>query len=148
MIRHFDTAKVVPHPRFAALGETAQVVYLRALRDASPVGWLARRDLDVFADRPFGRAALRELADAGLLAEVADLGAHVHLPQVLDRAAQLDADLWEAVAERTRAHWSSVNAEVTAAATAAGVLDTLPQDEWDVGWDALAVRAAGGEGAP
>jgi len=137
MIRAFEAAKVIPHPRFRALSEGAQALYLAALRDANVLGWIARPALLRLA-LAHGRGGLGELWDAGLAwAEQGDAGAWLHLPQTLDRAAAL-GDVWDDVAARTRAHWSRVTAEVIDAAPPG-----LPQAEWDAGWDALAVRASG-----
>lgn len=87
-----DAAVAPLHPRLAALRwPTARACYAAAQAGAATSGHVTRATLDALR-RTHGFYALAALACAGLLVMETGggLGAYVHAPEVLDRAAALE----------------------------------------------------------
>lgn len=93
MIRAFDSAAVVGHARYRALGAGAQAAYLRLLGAADAGGHVDHAAVERVDLERAGRAALAELVRAGLLDEEPSEipGWWVVLPWVLDDAAVFES---------------------------------------------------------
>lgn len=145
MKRSHDTAAVVSHPRFRALSDGTQALYLALLSARTANGSIPAREVEGAIARSASRG-LGTLIDAGLVdLDPQDGTALVWSPQALDATDALDALAdGRALGERARRAWQADHDALAKAAERACSLGTVPGGEWSAGLDEMARRRMAG----